>query len=368
MMVTINKLKNTLTMKKLSIIIISLLMIGIFYACEEDRGPVARTVTDIRLDSIENYVSTMTKEMGDDVFTVLNWDSAGYNIDVVQKYRIEVDTVGNNFSNPAVISTTTSTNDTITVFDFNIALTNVLGMPPYTDCTVEIRVASVLGEDKDAQSVSKSQTLNVTTYKPPFEPDEIFVHGQDSILGSLLPVKDADGNIVSGQYEGYVYVPQGGNAIQFGDKAGETVFGDENQNGPDTDADLNDPITENGAAIPADSGYYQVTINTYDLTYDLYETAWGVIGSAIPPYDWSEDIDMTYHKDEDIWTVVVDADAAEFKFRPNDLWDPLNYGDDEGDGVPEEYGANIPISAGSKKITLDLSEYPYSYSVESAKK
>ena len=353
-------------MKKLAIIIILLITIGGFFSCEKEEGPVVTPESSVVLDSVGNYISVLAPEKANNVFTVLTWTPAKYNVDVIQGYRIEVDTAGNNFNDAVTVLNTDADSAAITVFQLNKALTSDLGLPPDTECSIEIRVGSTLGE-KAPQVYSGPAEFTVTTYNPPWEPQEVFVHGEDSIMGSLLPVKDADGNVISGQYEGYVYIPQGGDAIQFGDQAGETIYGDENQNGPDTDVELNDPIAEDAAAIPVDSGYYQVTINTYDLNYDLYETAWGVIGSGIAPYDWSEDIDMTYHPDKDIWTVVVDAQSGEFKFRPNDLWDPLNYGDNGGDGIPEEYGTNIPIAAGSKKITLDLSEYPYSYNVEDAK-
>jgi hypothetical protein len=52
------------------------------------------------------------------------------------------------------------------------------------------------------------------------------------------------------------------------------------------------------------------------------------------------------------------------KFRANDAWD-LNYGDTGADGSLEAGGDNIPIEeAGTYEITLDLSSYPYTYSLE----
>ncbi len=353
-------------MKKLTIIFITALIVGIFFSCEEEKGPVIKPESNITLDSVAIKINELTPEKANSIFATLIWTPAKYNVSVLQSFRVEVDTVGNNFEDPATVLNTEDDTVDISVFNFNKALTSGLGFPANKECTVELRVGSVLGEGNPQIFYTEPVEITVTTYRPPFEPEELFVHGTDGIMGSLLPVK-SNGEVVSGMYEGYIYIPQGGDAIQFGNKTGETIYGNDSPDAADTDVDLNSSIVKDEGAIPVDSGYYQVTVNTYDLAYDLYETTWGVIGSAIDPYDWSEDIDMAYHPDKDIWTVVVEAKDAEFKFRPNDLWNPLNYGDNEGDGIPEEYGANIPIGAGTKKITLDLSKYPYSYSIEDAK-
>ena len=73
---------------------------------------------------------------------------------------------------------------------------------------------------------------------------------------------------------------------------------------------------------------------------------------------------MAYQSDLGVWTATLDLTAEEIKFRANDGWD-LNYGDEGADGTLEAGAANIAVpEAGTDLITLDLSGYPYTYSLE----
>lgn len=354
-------------MRKLSLIILALIGVTFFYSCEDDLDPVMKLESNITISPLEegDFEPVLSDDIADSVFTVFSWEPPQYNVDIVNDYVVEVDTAGNNFENAAEVASVSDTNRvSLTVFEFNKILTKDLGIPADKEVSVEVRVGSIVGKNQTKRmDYSESISISVETYEPPFEPEELYIHGTDGPLGSILPVEDAP----DGTYEGYIYIPAGGDEIRFGDEAGDKILGNDNPEGPDDDLNMDNQLYDNQGAIPVDSGYYRIRANTYSNTYDMFITHWGVIGSAIDPYDWTAGIAMTYHPEDDIWTVEVEAQDGEFKFRPNETWDPLNYGDDGGNGIPNEYGANIPISSGTKKITLDLSEYPYSYSIEDAK-
>lgn len=362
-------------MRKISLIILALIGVAVFFACEDDMEPVVKLESNIAINQIAqgDYEPVLADSIADSAFTVFSWQPPKYNVDVIADYIVEVDTAGNNFENAKEVASVSDSNSvSVTVFEFNKVLTKDLGIPADVNATVDVRVGSVLGENSPRIDYSDPISIDVKTYEPPFEPEELIVYGADGSLGNLKPVTyDAP----EGTYEGYIYIPAGGGEIQFGDAEQTKMLGSDNPTAPDDDVDLNSSLFEGQGAIPVDSGYYQVTVNTYSSTYDMFITHWGVIGSGIDPYDWSAGIAMTYHPEDDIWTATVEAQEGEFKFRPNETWDPLNYGDGpvddypdyETDGHPDEYGANISIGAGMKKITLDLSEYPYSFTVEDAK-
>lgn len=365
-------------MRKLSFILLTIIGVVFFYACEEDEtDPVIKMESNIAIDELGEgeFEPVLADSISDSTFTTFSWEKPVYNVPVVKSYIVEVDTAGNNFENAATAASVGDTNQaSVTVFDFNKVLTKDLGMPADTKVSVEVRVGSALGANRTKRmDYSEAISLSVETYEPPFEPEELIVYNADgSSLGNLKPVTY---EAPEGTYEGYIYISAGGEEIQFGDAEQTKILGNDDPSAPDDDVDLNSSLFEGQGSIPVDSGYYQVTVNTYSNTYDMFITDWGVIGSGIPPYDWSEDVNMTYHPEDDIWTVEVEAQEGEFKFRPNDTWNPLNYGDGpvddhpdyETDGNLDEYGANIPIGADMKKITLDLSEYPYTFSVEDAK-
>ena len=82
----------------------------------------------------------------------------------------------------------------------------------------------------------------------------------------------------------------------------------------------------------------------------------GLIGGAIPGTGWDSDRDMTFDPATGTYSITLDLNAGEIKFRANDNWD-FNLGDnnDPNDGRPEVGGNNIKINAaGNYTITLDL--------------
>lgn len=88
------------------------------------------------------------------------------------------------------------------------------------------------------------------------------------------------------------------------------------------------------------------------------QTNWGIVGSSTPNGWIGPDLYMTHNLDTDVWEATVYLNSGEFKFRADDNWG-LNYGDDGNDGSLEQNGANIPISEGTYKITLNLNTLEY---------
>ena len=340
--------------KKIIISILVSFFVMIFYSCEKKAGPVLKISESAAITypaSGETYV--LSEADADNVFAVFKWTEAEYNVPISISYSLEVDLKSDNFADPVVLGTTDADSLEITVFDFNKILTNTLGLQEGQAAEISVRVGSYGAESE--KSYSTAIDLTVTPYAPPNAPDSLFVISGGNVIAKILP-KDEDGN-----YEGYAWLPASDlTFIISEDRNGDVYYGD---NEPD------DVLDSDGSSIvvPAE-GHYKINVNTFDLSYTASPEAWGIIGSAVDPYDWSVDINMTYLVSEGVWQISTDTLAnpivdGEFKFRPNDSWDPLNYGDDGADGIPDEYGANIAISAGNYKITLDLREYPYSYSV-----
>ncbi|MCD4793903.1 MAG: SusE domain-containing protein [Bacteroidales bacterium] len=335
-----------------------------FFACEKtdfQALEIKQIPVLVQPDS-NNFV--FSDETSEDTIVVLKWEEAEYNVATEVTYTIEMDAAGGDFSSPAIMGTTSTDSLAVTVFNFNKYMTLDFGLPIGTESQVDIRVGAQCGESE--LSYSDIISLSATTYDPPYTPDSLFIMSVDTKLKSLALLNDYLDE--DGIYEGYVWLGAGNLSVTLkgGDEQAR-VFGyvSDSYNDQVTTYDLD----QTGDPITVDSiGYYRFRVNLYDLSLEVMGTHWGVIGSAIPPYDWSVDVDMTYDQVNDLWTVQLTTDAAEFKFRPNDTWDPLNYGDDApADGIPEEYGDNIPIDAGNKIITLDLSEFPYSYNEENAK-
>jgi hypothetical protein len=160
---------------------------------------------------------------------------------------------------------------------------------------------------------------------------------------------------VDGKYEGYLYFPDN-TEFKFTDgPAWDVNYGDDNADGT---------LDQNGANIKAvDAGFYKLDVDLNTLTYTMLKTEWGIIGSATPG-GWDSDQNMAYDPTTRSWSIQLDLNPGEMKFRANDDWG-LNYGDNGSDALLERDGANIAIAnAGNYKITLYLDKPDHTYSIE----
>ncbi len=368
-------------MKNTFLIAIILALLFVFSCDKKEMGPKLELVKAPVLTQPDSTSFILSDDVSTDTILRLKWTKAEYNIETEIYYTIEIAEAGTNFTNSAVlVSDTYADSATVTAFDLNKCMTVDLNFTVGDTAEIELRVNSYVG--KSEPSPSNSSSITAITYDPPYTPETVSIMSGETEIKVLNILDDYVGNSVTisetGMYEGYVWLTAGSSVTLKGGydpilNREPRTFGSSSSTtaGQVTTfvlAEGADPITL------SEDGYYRFKVFMNQSKVEVIKTEWGVIGSAIPPYDWSTSVVMTYYQTDDVWTIEVGAEAAQFKFRPNQTWNPLNYGDghnDHGmpvDGVPDEYGTNIDIDAGTKIITLDLSEYPYSYTVENAKK
>jgi len=176
----------------------------------------------------------------------------------------------------------------------------------------------------------------------------------------------------AGIFEGYVNIPGTGNQgfkytnapdwnhINYGDATGEVGGG---------------ALTTDGLAgglSVAGGGYYELSANLNNLTWQTTLTTWGIIGDATPG-GWNNDTQMTYDPVKQVWTVTaVMKQAGSFKFRANNAWS-IDFGIDNSGNIqyadnpllpynPNLNNLTVPAD-GTYVITLDLhvsQKYTYS--------
>ena len=120
-------------------------------------------------------------------------------------------------------------------------------------------------------------------------------------------------------------------------------------------------LDDGGANITTTAGNYIVTVDLNDKSYTLeqIDNIWGLVGGAYN--DWGATPDAQFTRDwsrpfDDIWILNdVTLIDGEYKFRSNNDW-AVNYGDNGGDGVLEEGGANLSTAAGTFSFVLDFSD------------
>ncbi len=86
---------------------------------------------------------------------------------------------------------------------------------------------------------------------------------------------------------------------------------------------------------------------------------WGLIGNATSK-GWEENIpDIKFIEDtlkKGLWVLNnIKLTKGEFKFRFNNDWN-INYGDNNSDDIPDMYGNNIKVEAGTYDIILDFTD------------
>lgn len=101
-----------------------------------------------------------------------------------------------------------------------------------------------------------------------------------------------------------------------------------------------------------------ISITPYASYLDL-STAWGVVGSATPNGWDGPDIPFYQTGTDNVFDAYATLVDGMIKFRKDNEW-AVNYGDNDNDGSLEEGGADIPVTAGSYKITINLNDLTWS--------
>ena len=113
-------------------------------------------------------------------------------------------------------------------------------------------------------------------------------------------------------------------------------------------------------------------VNQFAVDLDVLNTSlgtqsdWGLVGSATPNGWNGPDVEM-YQTGPQEFSIYAELGSGELKFRFNEDWGN-NFGDNGNDGTLESGGANIPISAGTYFIVMDLGGGTYTISPFSSDK
>ncbi len=126
--------------------------------------------------------------------------------------------------------------------------------------------------------------------------------------------------------------------------------------------------SDNGPNIPVVAGYYKVTFNAETGEYNFESISYatiGIIGSATPG-GWDSDTDMENPSGDGInWELTIELADGEAKFRADDDWELSWGGSDFPAGTAtSDNGPNIPVAAGTYKITFNAFTGEYNFEVQ----
>ena len=362
-------------MMKRSKIYLFLLMISslaVIYSCEkEERGPVVRpSGAPVITSPAAGSSYTLTDSTENEVMATFTWEPADFGFQAAVTYTLEIDLAGDNFANAAILGVTNDLTLDVLEGKVNNALLTLNAFPGEV-AQAEVRVTAAVSKEVDTL-FSDPLSLSITPFEKVIEYPKLYVPGSYQAAWNatwndwdpsnestvIYSVKD------NGVYEGYLWFSNDTTELKFTKVPAweqDNTIGDPDPTGLSGTLQIGN-WGGNNIRIPGGPGYFLVVADLNDAKYTYTKTDWGVIGDATAG-GWDSDQNMTYDKENNVWTITLDLTAGAFKFRANDDW-TLNYGDTGGDRRLERDGDNIPVAeAGNYTIILDLSGPIYTYKI-----
>jgi hypothetical protein len=332
-----------------------LLALALLWSCEEATfDPVVELGAAPVIESpsaVNTFV--LTEENADQVMTTITWTAADFGFPAGITYTVEFDAASGDFTDAITIGQAAGTNLKLDVTNQrmnDLMLAN--GYPFDVAADLKIRIAASVSNDVE-KLYSAPVGITVTPFEQVINYPKLYVPGShqgwDPASAPNIYSTKSDNN-----YEGYVYFADPNTEFKYTEGPNWDV------NWGDTGAD--GTLDSNGDnLLSPDAGVHKLNVNLTNMTHTFVKTDWGLIGDATPG-GWDNDTNMTYDPATGVWSITLDLNDGFIKFRANDLWD-INFGDNEGDFIPEYGGENIPVTAGNYTIELMLERAPYLYKV-----
>ena len=336
-------MKNIVS-KLLSIMLVTMAL----YSCTtDDTDTVLNDTASTELTPSSTDVVLLKENEGTTALT-LNWTAPDYGYSAIPVYNVYFDVAGNNFQSAVKKEAGNALEYATSTEALNIIL-QTLEIEPNTETVLDVKVESVIGASTIA-AISNISSITVTGYANVLDLTSVWglvgsatVNGWD---GPDMPFyKTSEANI----FDAYVTLIDGELKIRE-NNSWDLNYGDTGADGT---------LEEGGDNIVVTAGTYKVTFNAGTLTYKIEPYTWGLVGDATPNGWDGPDTPLTYDPTSDQWRAIVALTTGEMKFRKNNDWG-FNYGDTGNDGVLDDGGDNIPVTAGNYLITLNLNDLTYS--------
>ena len=294
-------------------------------------------------------------------------------------YTVEM-SMDADFTTPIMLGNTQTSSFSMTVSELNTAIRNT-GITTFRDIAIYVRVNA-------GSQVSNSILYLVTTYPDPMQPPtftgiangDAFVlninnnndvavtfEWEDAVLSSSLGLDVNYYLEAATAGTDFAIVIEAANAVnqssislthsQLNNIAIES--GIPVDTAGDVDFRVRSVITDanTGATLERTSETLTINVTTYLTVLDL-STTWGIVGSAANDWGATPDLPFWETDTDGVLNAYVTLIDGEIKFRENNDW-TNNFGDNGADGTIEAGGANIAVTAGSYKITLNFNDNTY---------
>jgi hypothetical protein len=351
-------------MEKIKLTLFIAVLCVLLVSCERDiteptisSSPTKSTIADLSLTA----AFTVTNA---DSLLRFSWAASDFGFASSITYTVQLSSKNDFSSNVATAFTTQKLNGTYKVGDLNtllLAWNYNIG----TAVTVYYRVVTNLAGTSVAPLYSDAKSKSLTPYDAVINYPMVYVPGAyQGWAPTKEPGVDGTGRLYSygfnSVYQGIIRIKDGNNASSSFKITSDPDWNHTNWGGvlTKTGNNYSGTLDAAGGDFNVSAGVYAITIDVNAKTITLTQKDdWGIIGSAVPPYDWSKDVDLFYNGQRKMWEITAAFKAGAFKFRANDDW-TLNYGYSGTAGILG--GTDIPLAAdGNYTIRVDFDKQIY---------
>ena len=369
-------------MKKISIFILAVGLFSLF-SCEKDEKVVLEYFNPAQIQTPAAGSTYVLLEVNkESTLFSFTWSAATYNLTNVLKptYTLEMDTAGNNFAKPIVLTTTQDYSFSITVGAMNDFILGVFKGTGGQAGSFQFRVlASLAATNPATNNVSEVITLGITPYESVVLIPPIYLLGDGTSAGwdnskALEMVHIGDGgqfaiveHLTTGKMIKFIanlgaWAPQWGTDAAGTSETGNLVY-------RPTEAEPDPPAIPS----PAVEGDYRIVADTANLVYEVKLTSSQVylVGDGCSA-GWEPANGIAFTKvSPGIYTLTTDLLAGNLKFLETTAgWAP-QWGTDAGGTAnsgnlvyrPDESVTDPPSiptpGAGTYTIDLNLATLKY---------
>ncbi|GAB3015423.1 hypothetical protein GCM10027051_19040 [Niabella terrae] len=298
-------------------------------------------------------LSTVVLQLADkaEKVTAFSWEAVDYGVPTAVSYTLEYDLAGNDFANAREVALTNNLSMDVTQAMLN-AYAVQSGVTAGQSASVEFRVRTSIGGTTPALvKYSNALTLDYTTY------DEIvFWYVPGDYQGWNPAAAPRLGSTDLENYAGYVYaIPSGYPKFKItANPDWNLAYGDGGNGTLSTSGgDIEWP-----APMPASPGVFYITAVKSTLAYAIKPVKFMIAGDF---NGWNNSTDELTYSLDNIYTFSTDFAAGGFKIVIDGNWS----GGDGAGNLVIGGGENVPITAGTHTVKVDMSNPPrYKVTVE----